>query len=61
MPHNRRVDTLVLDALSRGPLTLEQLAKATGRKRQPLSIRLARLRREGRVQLVGVSLWAATG
>ena len=53
------IDTLVLDALSRGPMTLERLAKATGRRAKPLGDQLARLRREGRVHRVNVGVWAS--
>ena len=53
------VDTLVLEALSRGPMTLERLAKATARRAKPLGDQLARLRREGRVQRVDVGVWAS--
>jgi len=54
------VDTLVLAALSRGPMTLERLARATGRRARPLGDQLARMRREGRVYRVEVGVWAST-
>jgi hypothetical protein len=53
------VDTVVLAALSRGPMTLEQLGRATGRGGKALANQIARLRREGRVQRVDVGLWVA--
>ena len=53
------VDTLVLAALSRRPMTLEQLGKATGRNAKPLATQMARLRRAGRVQRVERGVWAA--
>ena len=58
-PQQVDLDTLVLDLLGRGPMTLERLARVIGCDPKMLSNRLSRLRREGRVQRFGAGVWGS--
>jgi len=54
-------DALVLNALAEsGPVTLTRLATLVKRGPKSVSNRLARLRREGRVQIVDRKQWVAS-